>query len=164
MYVWVCVEGGDGRVGQRWVRNLWIKETRIHCIPRNFLTRVGLCYSYNILLKRVALIRWKLRLLHFGKWCPFIYLTDKIQHSSVGIATPHGLNGSLFEPRWGRGFLRPSRTALGPTHPNENGYLLYFPGVKRSGRGVNNPPPSRSKFKEEYSYACNPLVGLHGQF
>ena len=37
--------------------------------------------------------------------------------SVVGIATRYGLNGPGIESRWGRGFLQPSRPALGPTQP-----------------------------------------------
>ena len=35
---------------------------------------------------------------------------------SVGIATDYGLDGPGIESRWGEIF-RPSRPALGPTHP-----------------------------------------------
>jgi hypothetical protein len=37
--------------------------------------------------------------------------------SSVGIVTRYRLDGPGIESRWGRGFPRPSRPALGPTLP-----------------------------------------------
>ena len=30
-----------------------------------------------------------------------------------------------------------------------SGYRVYFPGIKRPGRGVNHPPPTRAKLKEK---------------
>jgi hypothetical protein len=58
--------------------------------------------------------------------------------SSVGIATSYGLEGPGIEPRCRRDFPHQSGPALGPPSFLYNGYLIYFPGVKRPGRGVNN--------------------------
>jgi len=38
--------------------------------------------------------------------------------SSLGIATPYGLDGLGIESRWERDFPHPSRMFLGPTHPS----------------------------------------------
>ena len=38
-----------------------------------------------------------------------------------------------------------------------------FPGVKRPGRGVDNPPHLAPRLKKEYSYTCTP-VSLRGLF
>jgi hypothetical protein len=40
-----------------------------------------------------------------------------------------------------------------------DGYRIYFPGIKRSGRGVNHPPPSSAEVKERvelYLYSSGP--------
>jgi hypothetical protein len=55
--------------------------------------------------------------------------------SVVGIATRYGLDGPGIESRWGRGFPHQSRP-------------VSFPGVKRPGRGVDHPPPSRPGLKK----------------
>jgi hypothetical protein len=38
-------------------------------------------------------------------------------NSSVGIATRYGMDGHGIDTWWGRDFLHPFRTALGPTQP-----------------------------------------------
>ena len=58
---------------------------------------------------------------------------------------------------------RPDRPC-GPPSLLYNGYRLTFPGVKRSGRGVNNPPHLASKLKKEQSYTSTPLMDLRGLF
>ena len=61
--------------------------------------------------------------------------------SSVGIATPYGLDGPGIESRCWRDFSVPVRTVSG-AHPASytkgTGSLL---GVKRPGRGLDHPPP-----------------------
>jgi len=70
----------------------------------------------------------------------YIYLFGG-QGSSVGIATPYGLDDPVIEYRWGGGreFPQPSRPA---SYTLDTG---YFPGVKRPGRGVDPPPPSSAE-------------------
>jgi hypothetical protein len=43
---------------------------------------------------------------------------------------------------------RPDRP-WGPPSLLYNGYRVYFPGVKRQGRGVDHPPPSSAEIKEK---------------
>ena len=66
--------------------------------------------------------------------------------SSVGIATGYGLDSPGIESRWGGArFSAPVQT--GPeAHPAS--YTMgtgSFPGVKRTGRGVDHPPPSSAE-------------------
>ena len=77
----------------------------------------------------------------------------------VSTATRYGLDLPGIVSRWGRYFRRPSRPALGLTQPLYNGYRIRFPGVKRPGRGVNQPPPLITEVKEGielylYLYEC----------
>ena len=70
--------------------------------------------------------------------------------SSVGVATSYGLDGPGIESRWEARFSTPVQTGPG-AHPafcaTNNG---SFPGVKRSGRGVDHPPPHLApRLKEE---------------
>jgi hypothetical protein len=48
---------------------------------------------------------------------------------------------SYLESQWGRNFLHPARPVLGPTQPPVQWVEVSFPGVKRPGRGVDQPPP-----------------------
>jgi hypothetical protein len=66
------------------------------------------------------------------------------QHGSVGIATRCGLDGQRIESRWGEGFAA-ARTVPGAY---KNRSWVSSTGVKRPGRGVNNPPPSSAEVKE----------------
>ena len=70
--------------------------------------------------------------------------------SSVGIATHYGLDGPGIESqcRGGARFSVPVQTGR-KSHPTS--YIMgagSFPGVKRPGRGVDNPPPYRAEVKE----------------
>ena len=40
----------------------------------------------------------------------------------------------------------------------------FFPGAKRSGRGVDHPPHLAPRLKKEYSYTFTPPLGLRGLF
>jgi hypothetical protein len=77
--------------------------------------------------------------------------------SSVGIATRYGLDGPGIESRWARDF--PDRP-WGPPSVLYSGYRVSLPGVKRPGRGVDQPPPSSAEVKERvqlYLYSpCGP--------
>ena len=64
------------------------------------------------------------------------------------IATCYGLDGPVFESRWGKVFrIRPDRP-WGPPSLLNNGCWVFFPGVKRPGRVVNHPPPFSAEVKE----------------
>ena len=82
--------------------------------------------------------------------------------SSVGIATRYELERPGIEYRLERDVAHPSKPALGPTHPPlYNGHRMSFPGVKRPGRGVDDPLPSSAKVKERvelYLYCPSGLL------
>ena len=61
--------------------------------------------------------------------------------SSVGKATPYGLDGPGIESRWRRYFPHPSTQALWSIQPPVQWVPGPFPGVKRPERGVDCPPP-----------------------
>jgi len=84
--------------------------------------------------------------------------------STVGIEIRYGLDGPGIESRWGRDFPHPSRPALGPTQLLEIKYRISFPGVKRPGRDVDQPPHLAPRLKKEYSYTCTPTLRLCGLF
>jgi hypothetical protein len=69
--------------------------------------------------------------------------------SSVGIATPYGLDGPGIESRWG-GEIFPTRPDRPWCPPSllYNGYRVSFPGGKRPGRGVGYRPPCSAEVKE----------------
>ena len=68
--------------------------------------------------------------------------------SSVGIATRYQLDGPGIESQWGKIFQTHPDRPWGPPSLLYNGYQVSFPGVKRPGRGVDQPPPSSAEVKE----------------
>jgi hypothetical protein len=67
--------------------------------------------------------------------------------SSVDIVTGYGLDGPGIEKKslWRRNFSHTSRPALGPTQAP----VQLVPGVKRTGRGADHPPPSSAEVENE---------------
>jgi hypothetical protein len=68
--------------------------------------------------------------------------------SSVGTATCYGLEGPGIESRWEARFSAPVQTdpvAHLASYTMETGSL---PGVDRSGRGVDHPPPTSAEVTE----------------
>ena len=82
-----------------------------------------------------VLSSWTLKLL-------FVIHMFRGRDSSVGIATRYGLDGLGIESRWGCEIFRtrPDRP-WGPPSLLYNGYTGSFLGLKRPGRGADNPPP-----------------------
>jgi len=82
--------------------------------------------------------------------------------SSVGIATCYGLDGQGIESRWGARFSAPVQTGSGAHPASHTMGTGSFPGVRRTRRGVDYPPPSRAEVKERVElYLYSPL-GLRG--
>jgi hypothetical protein len=84
------------------------------------------------------------------------------RNSSVSIATGYELDGPGIESRWGEIF---AIVQSGPgAHPAS--YTIgtgYCPGLKRTGRAVDHPPPSSAEVKERvelYLYSSSqPVLG-----
>jgi hypothetical protein len=68
--------------------------------------------------------------------------------SVVGIATRYELDGPGIESRWGARFSVPVQTGPGAYPASYTMGTGSLPGVKRSGRGVDHPPPSSAEVKE----------------
>jgi hypothetical protein len=66
----------------------------------------------------------------------------------VGIVTLYGLDCPGIKSRWDEIFRVVQTSPEYPPSLLYNGYRVYFPGVKRPGRGVNHPPPSSAEVKE----------------
>ena len=76
----------------------------------------------------------------------FVNVRSVGRDSSVGIATRYGPG---IESRWGGGeILRPVQTGPGAHRASFAMGTSSFLGVKRPGRGVDHPPPSRAEVKE----------------
>jgi hypothetical protein len=82
--------------------------------------------------------------------------------SVVSIATRYGLDGPGIECRWGRDFPHPSTPTVGLTQPPTQWVPVLFPGLKRSGRGVDNTPHLVPRLKKECSHTSSPPPGLRG--
>ena len=66
----------------------------------------------------------------------------------VGIVTGYGLEGLGIEFRWGVRFSAPVQNCPGAYPVSYTKGTGFFPGVKRSGRDVDNPPQSSAEVKE----------------
>jgi hypothetical protein len=80
----------------------------------------------------------------------------------IGLSTRWAVRG--YNPGESRDFQRPSRPDLEPTKPPVQRVPVPFAGVKRSGRGIDHPPPLALTLKKKYSYTSTPALGLHGLF
>ena len=86
--------------------------------------------------------------------------------NSVGIATHCWLDGPEIESRWGARFSAPVQTGPG-AHPSHCTMGTgSFPGVKRPGRGAEQPPPSKCRGQERvglYLYSpSGPFMACYG--
>ena len=86
--------------------------------------------------------------------------------SSVGIATRYGLDGPGIVSRWTARFSALVQTDPGTYPASCTMGTGSFPGVKRPGRGVDHPPPSKRRGNERvglYLYSPSgpswPVIG-----
>ena len=71
------------------------------------------------------------------------------QDAETSVGKVQRENKRIKKSRWRRDFPHTARPALGGPHSLlYHEYRVSFPGVKRSGRGVNHPPPSSAEVKE----------------
>jgi len=63
----------------------------------------------------------------------------------------YGLHGQGIESRWGDIFRTLSSRLWGPPSLLYKGYRVII-GIKRPGRGANNPPHIALRLMKEYSY------------
>ena len=61
--------------------------------------------------------------------------------SLADIAAHYGVDGPGIKSRWGTRFFAPVQTGPGPNQ-------VFFPEIKRLGRGADHPPPSSAEIKE----------------
>jgi len=73
-------------------------------------------------------------------------MCDWSPDSVVGIAAHCGLYDLEIESQWGARFSTPGQTSSG-AHPTSS-TMVYFPGVKQPGRGVDHPPSSSAQVKK----------------
>ena len=84
--------------------------------------------------------------------------------SVVDIATGYGLDGPGIESRWGEIFrTRPDRP-WGPPSLLYSGDRVYFPGVKRPGRGLDHPLLYSAEFKGRVELYIYSPMGFRGLF
>ena len=77
----------------------------------------------------------------------------------VGTATRYVMDGPEIESRWGGKIFRTrSDRPWGSPSPRTMG-TGSFPWVKRPGRGVEHPPPSRTEVKETVKLYLNSPFG-----
>jgi len=76
--------------------------------------------------------------------------------SAVGVATRYRLDGPEIESRWGQGFPQLFRPDLGSTQPPIRWAPGLSSGIKRPGRGVDNPPQSNAEVEGRVElYICS---------
>ena len=68
---------------------------------------------------------------------------------SDGIATRYGLDGPGIESQKGARSSAAVQTGPGAQQASYTMGIGSFPGVKRPGRGVDQPPPSSAEDKEK---------------
>ena len=86
---------------------------------------------------------WWLDVMEIVLWKEPLLVINTGGDSVVGIATCYGLDGPGIECRWGARFSTPVQSDPG-TYPASYtmGTGSPFPGVKRPGHGIDQPPAS----------------------
>ena len=82
----------------------------------------------------------------------------------VRIVTCYRRDGTRSESWWGQIFHTCPNWPWGLPSLLYVGYLISSPGVKRLGRGDDQPPHLALRLKKELSYTSIRPLGLHGLF
>jgi hypothetical protein len=127
-----------------------LKTWKSHCV--DLFWYIPLCFSVSQTTK----IHRPTQHFNVTKYCAVCFSCGP--GSVVSTATTYGLDGPGIESRWGRNFPHPSRPALGPTQPP----IQWVPRVKRSGGGVDHPPPSSAEVKERVELYLHFPLALRG--
>jgi hypothetical protein len=93
-----------------------------------------------------------------------MYHEQRSRDSSVGIATPYGLDGTMIKSWRGKDFPHPSISAMGPTQPPIKWILGIFPGSKAVKAWYKYQLHPAPRLKKEYSCTSTPLLGVRGLF
>jgi hypothetical protein len=67
----------------------------------------------------------------------------------VGIAISYGMDGLGIESRLGARFFAHLKNGPGAQPSFCVMGTVFFPGIKRPGRGADHPPPSSAEVKKE---------------
>jgi hypothetical protein len=86
------------------------------------------------------------------------------RESVVGIATRYGLDGPGMVSRWGGEISRTVQTGPGARPAYYTMDTGPFPGIKRSGRGVEHAPLYGAEVKERVELHLLFPLGLYGLF
>ena len=103
------------------------------CFPTKWCTKYFFVYRH---IKRSG--RWKSGLVNGV--CTRLFGVNR--DSSVDIATRYGLDGPVIESQWVARFSAPVQTRPGVHPVSYKMGTVFFPGEKRSGRGVDHTNPS----------------------
>jgi len=152
----------------------------IHLTRNTFLAALlpeGREFLYISLVSKVFQLRD-----HFGRWrlttvsfrrVPQNKITVTIGLKVLSMCNMYNLlimflmcSNGRSEDRIPMGARFSSPVLTGPgVHPASHTVdTASFPGVKRSGRGVNHQPHLAPRLKKEYGYTSSPHLGLRGLF
>jgi hypothetical protein len=142
------------------------KDAWWHIIARKwdgqgFDTITRLCTYWVSIVASMWRIWWK---NFYAKPLNMLGQVWKGRDSSVGIAFRYGLDGPGIESRWVSRFSAPVQTGLGAHPACYTMGTRCFPGVNRSGRGLDHPPPSSAEVKERVELYLYSPMGLRGLF
>jgi hypothetical protein len=98
----------------------------------------------------------------YYRYCCY-YFCGPGQRSRYSDSLPAGQDGDRITAWVGKIFrTRPDRPS-GPCSLLYKAYQVSFPGVKRSGRGVDHPLYLVPRLKEQQSYTSTPPLGLRSR-
>ena len=112
----------------------------VHTLPKRCFTFLLVCYIWEVLASQKSL-RSCYKDLSIIAWAGIDQSIQRLATGWTVSGSNSGWEGAFFHTRsdrpWGRG----------PSSLLHNGYRVFFPGIKRPGRGVNNQPSSSAEVK-----------------